>query len=69
MKVQVDRDVCEANGVCVALAPQIFELDDEDDLHIRHGEVPRELEAKVREAVKRCPKQALRILEDSAPGR
>lgn len=64
MRVEVDRDICEANGVCVGLAPQVFELDDEDDLHIRNGEVPKELEARVREAVRRCPKQALRIVED-----
>ena len=34
MRVAVDRDLCEANGVCAGLAPEVFDLDDEDYLHI-----------------------------------
>lgn len=63
MKVEVDREICEANGVCVALVAEVFELDDDDVLHIRVDEVPPEHEAKVREAVDRCPKQALRLVD------
>ena len=40
MRVAVDRDRCEANGVCAGLAPEIFDLDDEDYLHILAAEVP-----------------------------
>ena len=40
MRVAVDRDLCEANGVCTGLAPEIFDLDDEDYLHILAAEVP-----------------------------
>lgn len=63
MKVEVDRDACEANGVCVAIVAEVFDLDDEDVLHIRVDEVPAEHEDKVKQAVRRCPKQALRIVE------
>jgi ferredoxin len=65
MRVVVDKMVCEANGVCEALAPEIFQLDDEDELHILQPEVPPELEDKVRAAVDRCPKLALSIPEES----
>ena len=41
MRVAVDRDRCEANGVCAGLAPEVFDLDDEDYLHILSAEVPR----------------------------
>ena len=34
MRVEVDRDLCEANGVCAGLAPEVFDLDGEDYLHI-----------------------------------
>ena len=39
MRVTVDRDLCEANGVCAGLVPQVFRLDDDDELHITDGEV------------------------------
>lgn len=30
MRVEVDPDLCESNAVCVGLAPDIFELGDDD---------------------------------------
>jgi ferredoxin len=63
MKVTVDRDLCEANGVCANLVPQIFGLDDDDYLHITPGDVPAELADQVRLAVQSCPKMALSLEE------
>jgi ferredoxin len=63
MRVAVDRDLCEANGVCAGLAPEVFDLDDEDYLHILAAEVPAPLSGAVRSAVVSCPKQALRLEE------
>jgi ferredoxin len=63
MRVTVDPDLCEANGVCANLVPQVFDLDDEDVLHITVPEVPAGLADKVRLAVQSCPKMAL-SLED-----
>jgi ferredoxin len=61
MRVSVDRDLCEANGVCAGLVPEVFELDDDDELHIAVGEVPPELADRVRHAVQSCPKTALSL--------
>jgi ferredoxin len=63
MRVAVDRDLCEANGVCAGLVPQVFRLDDDDELHITDGEVPQELAGAVRHAVQSCPKTALKLSE------
>ncbi|MEO3782104.1 ferredoxin [Actinocorallia sp. B10E7] len=63
MKVTVDYLVCEANGVCVGLAPEVFDLDDEDNLHVLLPEVPADQQDKVRHAVRSCPKAALSITE------
>jgi ferredoxin len=63
MRVTVDRDLCEANGVCAGLVPEVFRLDDDDELHIAEGEVPPELAGQVRLAVQSCPKTALRLTE------
>ncbi len=61
MKVHVDRDLCEANAVCASLVPEVFEVDDDDNLHILAPEVPAALVTGVRHAVRRCPKTALRL--------
>ena len=66
MKVVVDREICEAQGVCQSLVPQVFHVGDDDRLQIREGEVPPALEDGVRRAVLRCPKQALSLVESGA---
>jgi ferredoxin len=60
-RVVVDHDECEANAVCVGIAPEIFELDDDEVLHINVEEPEGELATKAREAVDSCPKRALFI--------
>ena len=34
MKIKVDFDLCESNGLCEAMAPEVFELDDDDFLQL-----------------------------------
>ena len=33
-------DECEANAICCGIAPDVFELDDDDNLHLLRAEVP-----------------------------
>jgi ferredoxin len=61
MRVVVDWDLCESNAVCMAVAPEVFEVDDDDNLNVLQESPPEELRGKVEEAVRRCPKQALSI--------
>jgi ferredoxin len=61
MRVAVDRDACEANAVCAGLAPGVFDLDDEDYLHVLQPDVPEGTADAVRRAVASCPKAALRL--------
>ena len=63
MRVRVDRDACEANAICAGLVPEVFEVDDDDVLHISVGEVPAALADAVRHAVRSCPKAALTLEE------
>jgi ferredoxin len=49
--------------VCAGLVPEVFEVDDEDTLHILADPVPAELAEQVRHAVRSCPKAALRLAE------
>ncbi|MCW2494497.1 ferredoxin [Jatrophihabitans sp.] len=61
MKVTVDWSRCDGNGVCAAEAPEVFELDDADELTLLTAEPGEELRAKVGAAVAACPKRALGI--------
>ncbi len=63
MRVEVDRDACEANAICAGLVPEVFEVDDEDVLHINVTDVPPALADQVRHAVRSCPKAALSLTE------
>lgn len=63
MKVVPDFDACEANAVCAGLVPEVFQVDDDDNLHILVDEVPEQLQDAVRHAVRSCPKAALRLAE------
>ena len=64
MKIVVDYDLCEANAVCMSKAPEVFKVDDEDNLHILIENPPEGLREKVEEAVRLCPRQALSLSED-----
>lgn len=64
MKVTVDYDLCESNAVCVGIDPTTFEIRDDDIMYIIDEHPDESKRAKVEEAVRRCPKQALEIIED-----
>ena len=60
MKVHVDMNLCQSHGECAFVAPEVFELGD-DDVLVWKEEVGEELRAKVEEAVDVCPMMAIRI--------
>lgn len=64
MKVKVDFDLCESNALCEALAPEVFELDDDDYLQIKKEEIGEEDVEAVRRAVAACPRAAISLVED-----
>ena len=64
MKVKADYDLCEANAMCEALAPDVFEIDDDDNLQIADPTVTDENRSRVEQAVAACPKVALSIVEE-----
>ena len=64
MRVVVDYDLCESNAVCMGIAPDIFEVRDDDFLYVLQENPPESSRAKLEESVQRCPKQAISIAED-----
>jgi len=60
MKLVVDRDLCEANGTCVNVAPEAFELDDDDVLHLQVVEPADDTQReRLEAAIRSCPRTAL----------
>lgn len=64
MKIAVDYELCEANARCMEVAPDIFRVDEEDNLHILIESPGEDRRAAVEEAVRLCPRQALTLQED-----
>jgi len=62
MKVIVDELRCDARGVCVSFCPEVFALDDEDDVvTVLVAEPDESLRESVQRAAVACPKAAIRI--------
>jgi ferredoxin len=72
VKITADRDVCISAGNCVMAAGAVFDQDDDgivvvlvdtDGGAVQTGEVPDGEEDHVREAVRLCPSEALRVAD------
>jgi ferredoxin len=63
-KIKVDFDLCESNAMCEALAPDNFQVDDDDFLQILDERVTDDNEVLVEQAVASCPKSAISIVEE-----
>ena len=59
MKVVVDLNLCDLHGLCVETAPDVFEIDDDGNLHVLNASPPDNLRAKVDKAVRECPTGAI----------
>jgi ferredoxin len=61
MRVVVDYDLCESNAVCMQVAPEVFEVRDDDFLYLLEEAPGEVLRPKVTEAAARCPKNAISV--------
>ncbi|TVR27499.1 MAG: ferredoxin [Ilumatobacter sp.] len=61
MKVNVDFGKCEANALCMGILPEVFEVNDDDELELLMEDVPEELRGRLEEAVRSCPMTAISI--------
>ena len=64
MKVVVDFDLCESNAVCMGIAPEVFEVREDDFLYVLDEHPPEELRPTLEQAVASCPRAAISLVED-----
>jgi len=62
MRITADRDRCEGHGLCADVAPEVFELDDDAVVLVRHEIVPPELERRAEAGARVCPVAALKVV-------
>jgi len=63
MRITFNRALCDGNGNCAAAAPELFLLDDNDELVVLNEHPGEELRSKAEAAVRACPKNALSLGE------
>ncbi|WP_431839573.1 ferredoxin [Gordonia hongkongensis] len=64
MRIKADFDLCESNAICVGMAPDFFDLDDNDYLVILREDIPADRVEELRQVAANCPKSALTVVED-----
>ncbi|GBD24074.1 Ferredoxin fas2 [bacterium HR29] len=64
MRVVVDPDLCEGNRKCELAAPEVFRVGEDELARVLIERPPEELRAKVEQAARLCPRQAIRLFED-----
>jgi ferredoxin len=59
-QIIVNRELCESNAECVSLAPEVFELDDEDLCVVVDPEGARD--KRILDAARACPTDAITLI-------
>ena len=61
MKIVVDRHACEGNARCSDVAPELFEVRDDDKAFVKIETPPSALQEKMKLAIRLCPRQAISV--------
>ena len=64
MRVIVDQELCEGNALCRRYAPEIFRVGDDEHAQVLNEHPGEELRPAIELAVRRCPRQAIRVLAE-----
>jgi ferredoxin len=65
VKIEIDANVCQGHLRCVALAPALFDADDQGHGIVRgDGSVPADEEDDAADAISGCPERAIRQLTE-----
>jgi ferredoxin len=64
MRIVLDDARCVGHGRCYALAPDVYDADDQGHCVLRvSGDVPPELQEAARVGASNCPEDALAIVD------
>lgn len=66
LKVHVDQRRCERHGLCIELAPNLFDIDDDDVAKVSQEFLDERYSAAVKAAAAACPRQSISVSSTSA---
>ena len=61
MKALVDQDVCIGCGLCPSIAPNVFEMREDDKAHVIVDMISKDDEAEAQESAESCPVNAIAV--------
>lgn len=65
MKTKVDKDICIGCGACAAIAPEVFEIDNDGLAISTTNEINIDDKEDVIDAKEGCPVNAISIMDES----
>jgi ferredoxin len=63
VKIFVDHDRCEGHSRCMEIAPELFEVRDDDRSHVLIDDPGEELREVAERALRMCPRQAISTVD------
>lgn len=65
MRAIVDPDLCSGCGLCVDTCPEVFEMEEEEEVaRVLVDKVPEDAEECVQQAAEECPCEAIEVVGD-----
>jgi ferredoxin len=64
MKVHVNPEICAGFGICLGIAPDVFELHEDGYAIVLVSDVKPEDEDMIHRAVSQCPSRAIFLSDD-----
>ena len=68
MKIIIDRELCQGHSVCIAEAPEVFDVIEEDEgypmVKLLMENPSEELREKVMKAARYCPNDVITVVEE-----
>ncbi len=65
--ITLDSDLCQGHAVCIAEAPEVFKLGDDDKVALLTDRSDPSLNPQVRRAARHCPQRTIQLREEAAP--
>jgi ferredoxin len=62
MRIEIDRAICDGYGNCVFVAPEVFDLDDENLVTLLVDTITDETRPAVELAIDECPMRAISLV-------